>query len=603
VQISAVRDVTERLQLDRTLRESEARHRLLFGEMVAGFALHEVICDDDGSPIDYRFLDINPAFEKMTGLRREVVVGHTVREVLPGIEDFWIQRYGEVAMRGGTASFTNYTVSIGKVFEVNAYSPQPGQFAVTFNDATERHLAEIAIKRRNQDLQALDEIAQTLAGERDLARAIDFVVGVAARTVGADLGWVHLTRAVALESGLLPETTADLPIDEAVPALVLAGRTGLDDQIAQAASWVAVSDADPDLVAESQAAIRAALAGADKSSATPRGSEPRTIGVAVNGRAGPLGVLGLGRGSLVEFPAEERPFLLAVAHHLGLALDNARLARQATRVEILQQMDRLRDEFIANVSHELRTPLGIVLFLATTLQRQEVELSGETRAELLDSIEQEARRLQRLVDNLVDVSRLQSGRLTLNREVVDLRDVLVETTVRLRSHLGDRRLILDLPDEPVYVNVDASRVVQVIRNLIVNATHYTRPDGTIMVRTRGAEGTATVSVRDDGIGIAPENHQRIFERFYRVDGPVTKSVAGVGLGLSICRSIVEAHGGRIWVESAVGTGSTFVFTLAPAPSTGTADDESAPRTDIRPPSLLPNGPAMNDNAAHDSTGA
>jgi PAS domain S-box-containing protein len=591
VQICSVRDVTDRLQIDQTLRESETRNRLLFSEMVSGFGLHEIICDDSGRAVDYRFLDINPAFEKMTGLRREDVIGHTAREVLPGIESTWIQRYGQVAMHGGTASFTDYTASIARAFEVNAYSPQPGQFAVTFNDVTERLRAERAIQRRNQDLQALHEIAQILAGERDLARTIDVIVDITAQTVGADFGWVHLTRATASESGLLPEssTSSGLEVDEGAATLVLAGRTGLDDQVAQAASEVAVSDADSDYAAASQEAVQAAFAGENEAGAAPPGPETRTTGVSLRGRDGTLGALGLGRTSNWAFTAEERPFLLAVAHHLGLALDNARLARQATQVEVLQQMDRLRSEFIANISHELRTPLGIVLFLATTLQRQGIELPEETRAELLDSIEQEARRLQRLVDNLVDVSHLQSGRLPLDRVEVDLRDVLVETVERLRSHLADRRLVIDLPSEPVLANIDVARIVQVLRNLIVNAAHYTRPGGEITIRTRGAEGTSTVTVSDDGIGIASENHERIFERFYRVKGEPSQSVAGVGLGLAICRSIVEAHGGRIWVESAPGMGSTFAFTLIPAPPSEPVTGETSDRAGSPPPEPLPNG--------------
>ena len=139
-------DVTERRLAEDALRESEQRYRSLFREMMAGFALHEILCDDQGKPVDYRFLEINPAFERMTGIRRDTVVGKTVREVLPTTEDYWIESYGRVAITGEPLHYENYARELGKHFEVMAYSPKRGQFAVTFTDVTERRRAEDTLR-------------------------------------------------------------------------------------------------------------------------------------------------------------------------------------------------------------------------------------------------------------------------------------------------------------------------------------------------------------------------------------------------------------------------------------------------------------------------
>ncbi|MEJ2431591.1 MAG: PAS domain S-box protein, partial [Deltaproteobacteria bacterium] len=138
---------------DEALRESEERYRLLFNEMLSGFALHEVICDENGNPCDYRFLEVNPAFEGLTGLSSEEIIGKTVLEVLPGTEPYWIEAFGKVALTGKPVRFENYSKELDRYYEVSAFSPSPGQFAVTFMDVTERKHAEEALRQAKYDLE------------------------------------------------------------------------------------------------------------------------------------------------------------------------------------------------------------------------------------------------------------------------------------------------------------------------------------------------------------------------------------------------------------------------------------------------------------------
>lgn len=172
--VAFVLDIGERKEAEQALRASEKRYRLLFRTMAEGFALHQIICDTEGKPCDYRFLEVNPAFERLTGLRACDVIGKTVLEVQPDIEPFWIEMYGRVALSGTPEHFENYSAVFGRDYDVYAYSPSPGQFAVVFMDITERKKAERALKRLNESLEELvsertEEVRQQAAKLRALA--------------------------------------------------------------------------------------------------------------------------------------------------------------------------------------------------------------------------------------------------------------------------------------------------------------------------------------------------------------------------------------------------------------------------------------------------
>ena len=142
---SALEKSLPQIEAKEALRESEERYRLLFNKTFSGFALHEVIFDEDGNPCDYRFLEVNPAFERLTGLSSEEIIGKTVLEVLPGTESYWIDAFGKVALSGKAVQFENYSKELDRYYEVSAFRPKRGQFAVTFMDATERKKAEEAL--------------------------------------------------------------------------------------------------------------------------------------------------------------------------------------------------------------------------------------------------------------------------------------------------------------------------------------------------------------------------------------------------------------------------------------------------------------------------
>lgn len=225
-----------------------------------------------------------------------------------------------------------------------------------------------------------------------------------------------------------------------------------------------------------------------------------------------------------------------------------------------REAEALKSTFISIISHELRTPVSLIKGYAETLRRDDARWDAEVVRDSLAVIDEEADRLAALIDNLLDASRLQAGALRLNMAEVAL-DKLAERLVeKFRTQTSVHQLAADFPpDFPVIIG-DEARLTQVLSNLVSNAIKYSS-GGQITVRGTAGPGQVTISVSDEGPGIAAPDLPHIFERFYRADSEQTKRVKGTGLGLFLAKAVVEAHGGRIWVESPAGRGATFFFTL------------------------------------------
>ncbi len=227
----------------------------------------------------------------------------------------------------------------------------------------------------------------------------------------------------------------------------------------------------------------------------------------------------------------------------------------------LKQLERTRQEFVANVSHELRTPLSLIKGYVETLLEGAKD-NPEISTKFLQTIDRNAERLRLLIEDLLTISELESGRVKLNQQPLQLRALTEKVLSDFRSPAQAKNMILidEVPD--VVVCADAARMEQVLCNLIDNAIKYGRNQGKVSLRARltGTE-QVEISISDDGPGIPPEALERIFERFYRVDKARSREQGGTGLGLSIVKHIVQGHGGRVWARSELGHGATFYFTL------------------------------------------
>jgi signal transduction histidine kinase len=235
-----------------------------------------------------------------------------------------------------------------------------------------------------------------------------------------------------------------------------------------------------------------------------------------------------------------------------------------------REVDRLKNEFVSIVSHELRTPLTSILGYTELLLSR--EFNPDERQQFVKTVYDEAGRLAELVEDLLGASRLEAGKVKLQQWVVVLRQIIAELTNQLNTALKHHRLLIRHEDPVPMVYIDRDKIKQVLHNLLTNAIKYSRPGTEIELSIRQARVRdlpadhprgrwVLVSVRDQGIGIAPEDLPRIWERFYRVDNTNTRQIGGTGLGLNITKALVELHGGRIWAESSVGEGSNFHFTL------------------------------------------
>ncbi|MBI2391745.1 MAG: GAF domain-containing sensor histidine kinase [Deltaproteobacteria bacterium] len=283
--------------------------------------------------------------------------------------------------------------------------------------------------------------------------------------------------------------------------------------------------------------------------ALPVGSRARTHGVLVTLGTQPL-----------RFHADDLAFGHLVSERLGTAIENERLLRD------LEQAIRAREELMTIATHELKTPVAVVLANAQLLARDH-GADPERDRRLIGALAHQASRLAALTDELLEVARLGSGRMVLQRKVLDLVRLVSESIERFRSQLasadGDR-LRIDLPDRPLYCDCDEMRIEQVLVNLLGNALKFSPDGGEVDLQLSSDGDRLEIRVRDRGIGIAPAQTPHVFEPFFRAETAQAHRIRGTGLGLHICRGIVELHAGTLRCESAVGVGSTFVLSLPAA---------------------------------------
>ena len=281
----------------------------------------------------------------------------------------------------------------------------------------------------------------------------------------------------------------------------------------------------------------------------------RTIALVASGR--PVGIL-----ALRDLPANDsdRAALTTFANDAALALERARLREQAVRTQLLEEVDRLRRSLMGAVSHDLRTPLATLKVASSTLAHHAATLSAEDARELHELIEVESDRLGRLVANLLDMTRIEAGVLSVHATPTSVDDLVREVLESLgpaaASHDVAQVGLAALP----LVLVDPLLVSQILANLLDNALRHSPPAGTITVRGERQGDVVQIAVEDEGPGVAPELRERVFDRFSQFDVP-----GASGLGLTIARTFVEALGQRIWYETAVGGGARFVFNLPVAP--------------------------------------
>jgi two-component system sensor histidine kinase KdpD len=270
-----------------------------------------------------------------------------------------------------------------------------------------------------------------------------------------------------------------------------------------------------------------------------------------------LGVLGVRPDDdILPLAPDHVGLLEALARQAAASLERARLAAQSEDARLAVERERLRSTLLSSVSHDFRTPLAAIVGAVTCLQ-DDAGLQPAARRDLEDTIREEAERLNRLVTNLLDMTRLESGAIELRRDWHALEEMVGSALARVEGRLAPKRVHTALPHDLPLVYVDAALIEQLLVNLLENAIKYAGPAGLVRVGAR-ADGMVTVTLADEGPGLPAGQEERVFEKFYRGRSGTQQ---GFGLGLPICRAIVSAHGGRIWAENLAPHGAAFHFTL------------------------------------------
>jgi len=292
-----------------------------------------------------------------------------------------------------------------------------------------------------------------------------------------------------------------------------------------------------------------------------------------------LGVLLIGSLSHRKLTTEDLVLLMSIGQQLGLTLTNARLRRTASEMEALREADRLKSRFVAAVSHDLQSPLTAIRASVEGLLDQGGVQSAQMHEHLLHNIAGQTSRLGRLVDELLDLSRIEAGVFVFDRDLIKLPVLIADTVAKFEELHSGCRVEQDLAADLPLQYVDPIRLAQVLWNLLENALKYASSCTSIKVEARWTRNEVIIGVADHGPGIPADEREKIFQHFYRLERDQGTHTRGSGLGLAICQGIVQAHGGRIWVEDQPEGGSVFRFAL-PLPTASLTGLEPLEKTEL-----------------------
>jgi K+-sensing histidine kinase KdpD len=400
------------------------------------------------------------------------------------------------------------------------------------------------LERHNHVANALLSVSQAVAQTLDLQAIIDSALQKVAECTGVEASFVYLREKDHLK--FMGHHGLPAKISKEIPKKV-SGTEGIFSNLIEQSGAMIIED----LTKVEETDLKFLIKAGYRSFA----GVPLTI-LGEN-----IGVLGIATDFNQIFSPNNIDLLNGIGREIAIAVRNAQLYEEASSARALRELDAMRTAFLANVSHELRTPLAVIKGSANSLLQPDVIFDEQTRRDFLQSIDKDADTLARLVDDLLMISRLEANALEVKKKQVKLADVMAAIKDRLDNLTVKHRLHISIAKGIPALKIDEGRIGEVLTNLVENAVKFSDDDTNIYIKATNNGKEVTISVADEGIGISPELHQKIFERFFQGDGRKAGRRKGTGLGLAICQGIIETHGGKIWVDSKPGGGAKFSFSL------------------------------------------
>jgi len=532
------------LQAEEALRESEERFRVAQELSPDGFLIFRPIRDNTGVVTDFLWIYENDAAARMNDTYPKEVYGKRVSDVLPNHDQSPFHKaYKEVAETGEVrvveeAFYDQDTFRQRRWFRVAAVPTVGGDVAVLVQNVTERKQAEDELLVHAQRLGLLHDTTAELLNTDNPQQLVETLAHRVMDMLDCQAFFNYL---LVPEAGRLHlNACSGIPLEEAAQIEWLDLGVAVCGCVAEQGCRIVAEDIQhtPD--------VRTELV---------KGYGIRAYAchplLTTGGKV--IGTLSFGTRTRDAFSEAELALMQTVTSHIAIAME--RMQATAERERLLDQMKI----FVHMVSHDLRAPLSIVKGHSDLLREL---ISGSDNAMVTMSTEAIVRGIQRMdvmIDDLVDTARLEGKQLSMKLHPVALAEYLPAFVIRNTGVLNPDRILLIVPGDVAPVLADDARLERILMNLLTNAQKYSEPDTPIRVRVQPTGAMVTISITDEGRGIQPDDIPQLFDRFYRAKGE--RRAEGIGLGLYITKLLVEAHGGRIWVESELGKGSTFTFTL------------------------------------------
>jgi len=481
--------------------EQKRKFQNLFDNLIEAYALHEIITDNTGKPIDYKYLEVNEAFVTLTASKsKQDIIGKTVKELWPNTEQYWVDIYGKVALSGEKISFENYWQVLDRWYLVNAYSPKKGQFAVSFIDIT-------VLKKNELQLKIYEKAFQNAP---------------ATIVITNPLGYIQYVNPFFTQ---ITGYNAEEVINKN-PRILKSGYHNIDfyrklwETITSGETW---------------------------------------IGEFYNKRKDGTYYWESARITPITNTKGE------ITHFVAIKLDiTEQKELQQTLIkakEKAEQNEKLKTNFLANMSHEIRTPLNAIMGFTELLRN--TYTTEEERKKYLNIIAQSSNRLFNLINDILEISKIEAGEISVTSSTVEVNKEFDFIFQNLKLEAEEKKLsffINPTYPTPLVIETDKSKFLSIVSNLVKNAIKYTH-NGYIEFGYILKGSMLEIIVKDTGIGIPKEKQNIIFERFIQADMTTNKPYEGVGLGLSIVKSYVEMLNGTITVTSEKGKGSTFIVQL------------------------------------------